>query len=508
LASRTVREIDGEVGATVRKHWFLVVGMLCTGAMALAQGDDSVHEETAVDRAFERMEAQKAAEEAAKAQGRADAGRVRGAMSFGGDKEARKSFDRIIRDAGSNAHRLGSLAYWLAPDTGNTRLGKYALEAYQAAIRADSTIANTWQNYASMLAATGRLAEAAQAIHLANRSVGVDPGNRRWSLNVYLALAVAEAGMPVAARILLEDIPNPGQLSSVDKPLYDNYMSPRKAGKIDLGFKSEEKGGGVVISQVAPNGLAEGWGLQVGDRIRKVNHRQVRSRQELLDALEEAGGELRFMVRRSGRFAFVEGTARVSGLRPESKALSREGVDLFQAGDLEGAAAKLREAIDLDPLNADAWFNLGLVQRSAGDAVGAATGLAASLALNPEDDETPRVQSALAAIARVAGVALPGLVSEEVAVLTESGNQYLKREEHVQALLDYLRALQKAPGAPLALFGAFSVAENMDLGALAMRLGEAYLRVFPDAPNRTKTLARLHRLRTGLETSAKLVAGQ
>lgn len=497
-------------------HRCLGMGMLLTlavgtGGAQPGSGDwNDPGQVEALNRAHQEMEAVKAALQASKLAGKRDAGRVRSSAAFGGAVTARPDFDKAMRAAANDGERLASLAYWLAPEN-DMKLGDLALEAYQAALRVDGSKELWWRNYAVTLAQMQRYPQAAQASHMANQLATVASGLARFSLHVYLARTLADAGLRAVAKELLVDIENPGQLVALDKAIMDGILGAERAGAIDLGFKSRDAPGGNLGAEVyhlTPGGLADSWGLEQGDELRKVGHTRITNDKELQEALQgTAGDSIRFMLRRQGRIVFVEGVVSAAGTRPRSEALEKEGLARFDAGDLEGASARFREATEVDRTNADAWYNLGLARRRAGDAVGAATGLGAALALGLDPATAEQVQAAMAKIAAGVRTPLPALVPEEVAVLTESGHQYLRRNEPIQALLDYLRALHQAPGAPLALFGAFGVAETMGLKSLAIRLGETYLRVFPSTPNRTKVLARLHRLRTGIDLGASVAGG-
>jgi len=70
---------------------------------------------------------------------------------------------------------------------------------------------------------------------------------------------------------------------------------------------------------------------------------------------------------------------------PEAVALLEEGTKLAREGDLEGAAAKLARAVELDPDLADAHFNLGVVERRRGRMEAALAALQRVVQLVPDD---------------------------------------------------------------------------------------------------------------------------
>src|SRR5436309_12213089 len=58
---------------------------------------------------------------------------------------------------------------------------------------------------------------------------------------------------------------------------------------------------------------------------------------------------------------------------PDSAQLTREGVALYDAGHLEEAIAKYRQALAADPKNATASYELGLTLAAKGDYAGCRT---------------------------------------------------------------------------------------------------------------------------------------
>ncbi len=67
----------------------------------------------------------------------------------------------------------------------------------------------------------------------------------------------------------------------------------------------------------------------------------------------------------------------------------------YQAGDLAGAAAACRRAIDVDPSIGAGWMTLGEVQLAAGDRAGARDAFERYLAVEPEGGHAPRVRALL-----------------------------------------------------------------------------------------------------------------
>jgi tetratricopeptide (TPR) repeat protein len=67
----------------------------------------------------------------------------------------------------------------------------------------------------------------------------------------------------------------------------------------------------------------------------------------------------------------------------------------YQAGDLAGAAAACRRAIDVDPSIGAGWMALGEVELAAGDRASARVAFDRYLALEPEGGHAPRVRALL-----------------------------------------------------------------------------------------------------------------
>jgi Flp pilus assembly protein TadD len=70
-----------------------------------------------------------------------------------------------------------------------------------------------------------------------------------------------------------------------------------------------------------------------------------------------------------------------------ARALAEEGRSLFDAGNMEGATAKLEQAIALDPNHALAHYSLGLCYLNNGDQSGAKEKLERFIELAPEHPE-------------------------------------------------------------------------------------------------------------------------
>ncbi|MEI6224843.1 MAG: tetratricopeptide repeat protein, partial [Deltaproteobacteria bacterium] len=85
---------------------------------------------------------------------------------------------------------------------------------------------------------------------------------------------------------------------------------------------------------------------------------------------------------------------------PATSTLYREAMEevgaRYQKGDLAGAAAAARRAIDVDPSIGAGWLALGEVQLAAGDRVAARDAFVRYLALEPEGRHAPRIRALLA----------------------------------------------------------------------------------------------------------------
>jgi hypothetical protein len=67
----------------------------------------------------------------------------------------------------------------------------------------------------------------------------------------------------------------------------------------------------------------------------------------------------------------------------------------YQAGDLAGAAAACRRAIEVDPTAGAGWMALGEVQLAAGDRASARVAFDRCLAVEPEGEHAPRIRALL-----------------------------------------------------------------------------------------------------------------
>ncbi len=85
---------------------------------------------------------------------------------------------------------------------------------------------------------------------------------------------------------------------------------------------------------------------------------------------------------------------------PATSTLYREAMEevgaRYQKGDLAGAAAAARRAIDVDPSIGAGWLALGEVQLAAGDRVAARDAFVRYLALEPEGRHASRIRALLA----------------------------------------------------------------------------------------------------------------
>jgi len=85
---------------------------------------------------------------------------------------------------------------------------------------------------------------------------------------------------------------------------------------------------------------------------------------------------------------------------PATSTLYREAMEevgtRYQKGDLAGAAAAARRAIEVDPSIGAGWLALGEVQFAAGDRVAARDAFVRYLALEPEGRHAPRIRELLA----------------------------------------------------------------------------------------------------------------
>lgn len=133
------------------------------------------------------------------------------------------------------------------------------------------------------------------------------------------------------------------------------------------------------------------------------------------------------------------------------EALTGLGVVRMAQDQLPDAAARLREALDLNPKHLEAWYYLGRLEQRRGDSAAARAAFEAALALNPDDVDT---------LALYAGL------------LGEAGEQAKAR-----AALD--RAYALAPRDPAVLMGLGMLAAKNRDGGGALRWFDEILKVDP-----------------------------
>jgi len=128
---------------------------------------------------------------------------------------------------------------------------------------------------------------------------------------------------------------------------------------------------------------------------------------------------------------------------PEANALLQQGTKLARDGDLEGAAAALARAVELDPDLTDAHFNLAVVERRRG-----------------------RPDAAIAALQRVIE-----LVPDDVDAYVRLGLLYFDRKAYGQAIQAYGRAATYAKDSLEAWVG---LAESYEVSGNAAAAVPAY----------------------------------
>jgi len=175
--------------------------------------------------------------------------------------------------------------------------------------------------------------------------------------------------------------------------------------------------------------------LRGGDRIA--------ARANLLMAAERAQGQLAERIK-----SYLNGLNDVAepssaALSPSKQAASAitHGEDLFSQGDTRGALKAFRQAITLDPTNAEAHANLGAAAWQLGDQAAAIASFMTALGLNPSHRDTVlNLGEAYTAL---------GLESKAAKIYAA----YLKNQAdaEIQAAMDALAPPQAAATAPMAI---------------------------------------------------------
>ena len=191
------------------------------------------------------------------------------------------------------------------------------------------------------------------------------------------------------------------------------------------------------------------------------------------------------------------GSRVLSDIRAQSMYYSNRGAERLLDGDVEGARGWLETAVQLDPLWAQAWLNLGVARRRSGDLAGAEEAYLRALDANPGQ---PQAYHNLYSLLRLRGQR--DAASEILGVLNKRSNRdpfislslgdaSLEDGQQREARRFYRRALNLAP----------ELAEThaaMGLLALAMDDSAAAERWLSKAERRDPSSARTLQLRRQL----------
>ena len=119
--------------------------------------------------------------------------------------------------------------------------------------------------------------------------------------------------------------------------------------------------------------------IAIGNRLLEMKPGSPEAHSVLYEAYRKTGDE----AKADASWAILKSA------KPEdlARALQEEGQSLFQAGNIEGATEKLKQAVDADPSNAGAHYTLGLCYLNVGDQSSAKVHLEKFIELAPDHPE-------------------------------------------------------------------------------------------------------------------------
>lgn len=190
--------------------------------------------------------------------------------------------------------------------------------------------------------------------------------------------------------------------------------------------------------------------------------------------------------------------------RRQARDLVQRGQQSAILGDRIAARDQLRQAVALDPSNADFAYQLARAEESAGDDAGAARAYCRSISLAPDAPDAADSRTRLAQltlVTRQADSAQAASVFRRAVVLYQRG-------QLDSAHNAFSAALARAPDWPAALYDRAVVRSALGQRDGATADFQQYLRVEPSAPNRAAVVTRIAELRDApLSPSRALVLG-
>lgn len=327
---------------------------------------------------------------------------------------------------------------------------------------------------------------AAQVFHLVIQRAPVKGEGDRGTLTFTLSISLMKRGMAALANELFA-LPEVQAKESVS---WQNFIDRYGFGQARVGFEYAESREGPIpqvrVTKVVENTSAAVAGMRVGDRFEKVAGRRIASEADLESAVGAAAAEVPFsiVVRRGGSFETFEVMKSVDAGMAVARKLTADGADLASKGDLAAAAALFDRARQAGPRYAKAWFNTAQIALSQGNAPRALECFLAALALGLDGElatgARQQVDQLTMRLGGNAAYAFPPPIQHRNQLAVSLGQQ----GEHVKSYLAFLELLRDSPGFGGALLGVAFVEQTLGLRKQARDHLGAFLRAYPQAPNR------------------------
>lgn len=194
------------------------------------------------------------------------------------------------------------------------------------------------------------------------------------------------------------------------------------------------------------------------------------------------------------QFTTAEPVARAK--RNEAVQLSSAALDAAQSGLFEDARTHLSRAVELDPTNPNAAFNLGVVFERLGEDVRAVEEFCRYLALAPDAEDAGEVR------ARAASLVESGPdVSEEALSHFRVAYGFAQQGDFKLALKSSHRAIDEAPNWADAYFNRALAYDGLQKPRRARRDFERYLEMNPNAPDAMLVRDKINALKMRKEFS-------
>ncbi len=426
--------------------------------------------------------------------GTQDAQNLRSAYGFGGMEAAEKTLDRLLSSAGGNADRLAEAGRALS---GDPRLGKLATRLLDAAARLRPGSAGTHRDLSDAAANAGDFERAAEAMRAAIQAAELPLQDGEARIKAFVANALFDRGLRRLADELYREVAN------LPHPAVKRLEALLNPGQVRFGLVlSRETGGevGIPIERVLDGTPASVAGVRAGDRLTKVGPYRVVDTPDAVNRLEAVpvGAEVRLMVRRDGKIVFLDTRKVDSAPIEEARRRNDQGMALASSGEMEAAVEQFRAATRAAPDDAKSWFNLGLASHRSGAKEAALAGYLAALSLGLDPSTSAKVEREVSGLRAELSAAASELFDPVARAQVDEGVALARTSRYAAALFRFLEALEREPGYPNARLGAGVSARALGLGSVAIRHLEAYLRIFPEAPNRREVERDLAELRAGV----------